>query len=164
MTLHPDKKVHDTPGKQHVAFQFEAGTSADVYIHIRPPGEHTREGITTHVVYESKEDQTYNTLVSHLTKTAGRIIEHNFVDGRDDIETPDNLVRELVDFKAHTSSMFEKMGQKRTFELLRRAKTQVFHEEETINRLTGGQRMKLTEIFRWHVEDAINNPPPLAKH
>ncbi len=153
----------NTLSKQHVAFQFEAGTSADVYIHIRPPGETTRKGISTHIIYESTEDKPYDQLVGELTKTAGLIIQSNFADGKDDYGTPDELVDALVILKARTWDIYHQKGQKDTFSLLGRAKKQVFGATEEIKRLTDGQRFKLTEILRWHLEDAINNPPPVFK-
>lgn len=162
MSQLPDRKSLEPPGRQHVSFQFEAGTSADVFIHVRPPGEHTHKGITTHVIYESEKDKAYDELVNRLTQTAGRIVEYNFVDGRDDVETPYDLAHELVLLKTMVSSLYGDRSQKRAFELLRRAKAQVFQDEENISNLTGGQRMKLTEILRWHVEDAINNPQPVV--
>lgn len=149
--------------KQHVMFQFEAGMSADVTIHVRPFKDPTHKGISTRITYESEEDKTYDKIVGELTKTAGLIIQSNFSDGKDDMNTPDELVNQLVLLKALTYSVFHDKGQKDTFSLLARAKNQMFTTTEDIKRLTEGQRFKLTEILRWHLEDAINNPPPLVK-
>lgn len=145
-----------------VVFQFE---EINPRVHITETPKDPNAAVAQfrrRVVYEEPKDTQLEQLSGELTKTAGIIIKHNFADGIDDIETPQDLALSLITLKSLTTTMYQKRGQKDAFAAFGKAKQRAF-ENQTIRDLSPEKQYKLTEILRWHMEDAINNPPPQSR-
>jgi hypothetical protein len=143
---------------QYVSFQFSEGIDAKITIEVRE--KYSRKGrVETHVIYSSKEDEEYTSLVGSMARAAALVIEHNFADGKDDTETPQDLSKQLVAFKYVIWSFDKEKGHQITTRLLHNAKTEIFNKEQKIKDLTTAQQDTLKEILRWHIEDALNDRP-----
>lgn len=142
---------------QYVSFQFSEGIDAKITIEIHEV--RSRKGLAeTHVIYSSKEDKQYKALVGTMARAASLVIGHNFADGKDDTETPQDLSKQLVAFKYVIWSFDKEKGHQITAKLLNNAKTEIFRKEQKIKDLTTAQQDTLKEILRWHIEDALNDP------
>ncbi len=142
----------------YVAFEFPPGIDAEIVIKIHEV--HTRAGrVRSHVIYDSKEDHEYTSLVGSMARTAGLIIEHNFANGKEETETPEELSRQLDEFKSFIWAFDKEKGHQITGRLLGNAKAEIFQKEQKIKDLSMAKQDTLTEILRWHIEDALNNPP-----
>lgn len=143
---------------QYVSFQFSEGVDAKITIEIHE--KYSREGrIESHVIYSSEEDKKYKKLVGSMARTAGLVIENNFADGKDQIETPEELSRQIDSFKALIWTFDREKGHQVTGRLLGNAKTEIFKNEQIIRGLTTSQQNTLEEILRWHVQEALNHQP-----
>lgn len=139
----------------HVTFEFPRGIDATVTIQIHEV--HTRDGrVKTHVIYDSEEDKEYKNLVGLMTRAAGSIMENNFADGKDETVTPADLSERLEELKSLIRAFDKEKGHQVTFRLLGGAKAEIFQKEAKIQERTTGERQRLEEILRWHIEEALN--------
>lgn len=111
---------------------------------------------------ETPYDREYQRFFGLLSNTAGLIKQYGFCDGKDVLETPNDLEHALDMLKATTWEMYETKGKDYTFALIKRAKERLF-EKKDIRNLDAGQRKQVEDVLRWHLQDAIDNPPPLTK-
>ncbi len=123
--------------------------------------ENRGPGPTSVVIEESPQEKEYRRFVNALIKTSGVIVQNNFVSGQDDIDTPEDVTHQLVLFKALTHEMYKQQGKQDMFSIIARAKKE-FLETPMIQKLDDLHRTRLVDVLRWHLRDAIHNPPPIV--
>ncbi len=121
-----------------------------------------------------QQDPLYEKLLKAMTATVGQMINHNLLSGFDAQDTPDEVMEAIDSLKQVVCEIYnrecqrkknsESAGLKSAFALYRAAKYQIFAQETKIKDLPSGSQQLLTEILRWHIEDALNNPHQYSRN
>jgi hypothetical protein len=142
--------MYDMPQKEpDRRFEFQSG------------GQHFLIQVRAVPVPISPElDSLYSDFFGQLVKTAKLTVQNNYAEGVDDIETPDELVQQLVMFRRTTYTIHEQQGVEVLNAFMQKSKAQLFQLSE-FKKLNAGNITKLSQILHRHLQDGIENPPTL---
>lgn len=102
--------------------------------------------------------QRYSQFFGALENTARLVVQYNYTDAMDAMDVPDDLRAQVDVFHELTWNMHKDVGVLAFNGFMERAKSQLYLLP-AFKKLDAGQKEKLSEILREHLNYGIQNPP-----